>query len=1081
MAPSFKSKVNASSKSLKAAGGNDPSNVMGPPVDAILVNEEKKFLLMVERGDYNGVRRMLEPLKKDGKLESFNLNCTDPLGRTSMTISIENESFEMIEVLLEFGINVADGLLHAISEDYVEAAELLLEWEEKNHKEGTPYSWETLDTENATFTPDITPLILAAHRNSYEILKLLLDRGASLPMPHDVRCGCDECVQSMHEDSLRHSRSRYNAYRALSSPSLIALSSKDPILTAFELSNELGRLAIIESEFTNDYTELEKQCQTFSTALLDHVRTSYELETLLNYSADGDVWEPGDRQTLARLELAIRFTQKDFVAHPNVQQLLSAMWYQGLPGFRRKTMLAQLIQVASIAASFPIYSMLYILGPTTDKGSFLKKPFIKFICHSASYLFFLSLLALASQRIEYVLIEWFGPDWLVDMMEEWKIKERGSIPGPVELFIMMYVCGNIWSEVYSLYSTGLKEYLSDLWNIIDLNANMFFVTWMSMRAVAFFVVLREQWAGHNPWYPREEWNLFDPMLVSEAAFCAAMIFSYLKTVNMFSINPHLGPLQISLGRMIIDIIKFFFIYMLVLFAFGCGMNQLLWYYADMERKVCYSLPNGEADFENNRESCIFWRRFANLFETSQSLFWASFGLVDLESFELTGIKGFTRFWGLLMFGSYSMINIIVLLNMLIAMMSNSYQIIQEKSDTEWKFSRSKLWLNYFDEGGTVPSPFNLIPSPKNVGRMCGTKDPEKKRERSRPAADTRHMEVMRQLVRRYVTAEQKKSENSGVTEDDVNEIKQDISSFRCELIDILKDNGMKAENATGKEGGAGGRKNRVRERRLMKGFQIGLVEDLIGSVIGGADGKVDVFGKLAKAMAGRGGSSKGKKKEQWNAIAASKQSLKRNQIGSKEAGIKRSSQLSLRRSVVESERAAILSMNSEQLVEYNPRLKEYTPATRVAYAKFKARTLPKDEVKKKIAMGSKAMVTSEVAKPAAKAGAKPAVPAAGAKPAAPAAAAKPAAPSAAAKPAAPPAAAKPSVPAAAAKPGVPAAAVPPKPTTATPVAAPATGAAAAPAPPPAAAKPPPEKKEPVRRPASPRVSSRPAVLKDGWF
>lgn len=31
----------------------------------------------------------------------------------------------------------------------------------------------------------------------------------------------------------------------------------------------------------------------------------------------------------------------------------------------------------------------------------------------------------------------------------------------------------------------------------------------------------------------------------------------------------------------------------------------------------------------------------------------------------------------------------------------------------------------------------------------------------------------------------------GVTEDDVNEIKQDISSFRFELIDILKSNGMK--------------------------------------------------------------------------------------------------------------------------------------------------------------------------------------------------------------------------------------------------------------------------------------------------
>lgn len=65
----------------------------------------------------------------------------------------------------------------------------------------------------------------------------------------------------------------------------------------------------------------------------------------------------------------------------------------------------------------------------------------------------------------------------------------------------------------------------------------------------------------------------------------------------------------------------------------------------------------------------------SLFETSQSLFWASFGLVDLTAFDLTGIKSFTRFWALLIFGCYSVINIIVLLNMLIAMMSNSYQII----------------------------------------------------------------------------------------------------------------------------------------------------------------------------------------------------------------------------------------------------------------------------------------------------------------------------------------------------------------------------------------------------------------------
>ena len=66
---------------------------------------------------------------------------------------------------------------------------------------------------------------------------------------------------------------------------------------------------------------------------------------------------------------------------------------------------------------------------------------------------------------------------------------------------------------------------------------------------------------------------------------------------------------------------------------------------------------------------------SSLFETSQSLFWAAFGLVELYCFDLTAIGGFTRFWALLMFGSYSVINVIVLLNLLIAMMSNSYMAI----------------------------------------------------------------------------------------------------------------------------------------------------------------------------------------------------------------------------------------------------------------------------------------------------------------------------------------------------------------------------------------------------------------------
>lgn len=79
-------------------------------------------------------------------------------------------------------------------------------------------------------------------------------------MDHIVfRCGCDECMQSSGEDSLRHSQSRINAYRALSSSSLIALSSKDPLLTAFELSWELRRLSHMETEFRAEYNVINEK------------------------------------------------------------------------------------------------------------------------------------------------------------------------------------------------------------------------------------------------------------------------------------------------------------------------------------------------------------------------------------------------------------------------------------------------------------------------------------------------------------------------------------------------------------------------------------------------------------------------------------------------------------------------------------------------------------------------------------------------------------------------------------------------------------------------------------------------------
>ena len=80
-----------------------------------------------------------------------------------------------------------------------------------------------------------------------------------------------------------------------------------------------------------------------------------------------------------------------FIAHPNCQQLLASLWYEGLPGFRRQNIVSRTLLTLCIAMSFPVLSIFYLIAPKSFPGNLLRKPFIKFMCHSTSYLTFLGL------------------------------------------------------------------------------------------------------------------------------------------------------------------------------------------------------------------------------------------------------------------------------------------------------------------------------------------------------------------------------------------------------------------------------------------------------------------------------------------------------------------------------------------------------------------------------------------------------------------------------------------------------------------------------------------------------------------
>ncbi|XP_061595338.1 short transient receptor potential channel 4-like [Cololabis saira] len=729
---------------------------------------EKAYLGAVEKGDYASVKQALKEAEIYFKI---NINCIDPLGRTALLIAIENENLEIIELLLSFNVYVGDALLHAIRKEVVGAVELLLI--HKKPSGGMQVPPILLDKQYSDFTPDITPIILAAHTNNYEIIKLLVQKGVSMPQPHEVRCNCVECVSSSDVDSLRHSRSRLNIYKALSSPSLIALSSEDPFLTAFRLSWELQELSKVENEFKSEYEELSQQCKQFAKDLLDQTRSSRELELILNYRDDINILEEEGNNDLARLNLAIKYYQKEFVAQPNCQQLLASRWYDEFPGWRRRHWAGKFITCVFIGLLYPVFAICYLTVPKSRYGLFIRKPFIKFICHTASYLIFLFLLLLASQHIVTT--------------EQGRQDRQGPAPTPVEWMILPWVLGFIWAEIKQMWDGGFQDYVHDWWNLMDFVMNSLYLATISLKIVAY-----TKYSGSKP---RNQWEMWHPTLVAEALFAIANIFSSLRLISLFTANSHLGPLQISLGRMLLDILKFLFIYCLVLLAFANGLNQLYFYYetkASDERGKCKGIRCVE---QNNA--------FSTLFETLQSLFWSIFGLISLYVTNVDADHQFTEFIGATMFGTYNIISLVVLLNMLIAMMNNSYQHIADHADIEWKFARTKLWMSYFEEGATLPPPFNIIPSPKSFWYLvCWIKRQVCKRRRSkcretigtlgRRAAENlrinhQYQEVLRNLVKRYVAAMIRDAKTEeGLTEENFKELKQDISSFRYEVMGLLK-------------------------------------------------------------------------------------------------------------------------------------------------------------------------------------------------------------------------------------------------------------------------------------------------------
>jgi hypothetical protein len=97
-------------------------------------------------------------------------------------------------------------------------------------------------------------------------------------------------------------------------------------------------------------------------------------------------------------------------------------------------------------------------------------------------------------------------------------------------------------------------------------------------------------------------------------------------------------------------------------------------------------------------------------EAFEHLFFAVFGMSNVKDVQKSGSRPqWTEYLFKIMFMVYMSVSVVVLINLLIAMMSDTYQRIQAQSDIEWKYGLAKLIRN-MHRTTTTPSPLNLMTS-----------------------------------------------------------------------------------------------------------------------------------------------------------------------------------------------------------------------------------------------------------------------------------------------------------------------------------------------------------------------------------
>lgn len=300
---------------------------------------------------------------------------------------------------------------------------------------------------------------------------------------------------------------------------------------------------------------------------------------------------------------------------------------------------------------------IYLSLPFKNRYQYI--PIIKFICRLISHLYLLMLFILTT-------------------VMPWSFSYNNLLPNVFEWMLLIWVIGLLLSEI-----TSTRERRGLGWIPSIVVVMTFVAVIIHLIAIAYDDEHRK-----NLIFSRNQ------ILAFGMVMCVVQLLQFLSIHHLF------GPWSVIIGHLVVDVLRFLVI--MLLFVFGFALQLAAVFKPLEEKDDGYTLKSVDT----------------GIVSIIELLFFALFGLTSQKDVTYSSgqFPGATIGIAKAVFGVYNVLCMIVLINLLIAMMSDTYQRIQERSDVEWKFGRAKL-IRTMEVEVSQPSPINIFTYMVNLVRI----------------------------------------------------------------------------------------------------------------------------------------------------------------------------------------------------------------------------------------------------------------------------------------------------------------------------------------------------------------------------